>query len=451
MQHPVPSAEQAQWLSASGVRDVELAFADVTGFARGKTLPSKAFIQGQPLRIARAVAIQSCIGEFPDYRYYGENDPDVLLLPDMSTLRPVPWANTPRALVLCDNVDHDGSLSPLAPRSALKAVLARYAARGWTPVVAPELEFYLFAPDADADAPFQNPALRGGRREQGFDSFSFSTLNDHEAFFDDIYRGCEQLGIHTDTWVHEMGPSQFEINLKHGDALALADQTFLFKTLLKETGLRHGLRVVCMAKPLAGQPGSSMHIHQSVVDGNGRNVFSQPNGEGSHAFLHYLAGLQRYLPQLMPLYCPSPNSFRRFVKGLAAPVNLSWGIDNRSVGLRVPVSGPEARRVENRLPGCDANPYLALAASLGAGLLGVEEELQPTAAAEGNVFNQQLDAPELPATLEAALAALRGGDACSRLFGAEFAAAYAAVKEVELASFQGEISAWERRYLATLA
>ena len=451
MQHPVPSAEQAQWLTASGVRDVELAFADVTGFARGKTLPSGAFIKGQQLRIARAVAIQSCIGEFPDYRFYGENDPDVLLLPDMATLRPVPWADTPRALVLCDNVDHDGSLSPLAPRSALKAVLARYAARGWTPVVAPELEFYLFAPDADADAPFQSPALRGGRRERGFDSFSFTTLNDHEAFFDDIYRGCEQLGIRTDTWVHEMGPSQFEINLMHGDALALADQTFLFKTLLKETGLRHGLRVVCMAKPLAGQPGSSMHIHQSVVDGNGRNVFSQAGGEASQAFQHYIAGLQRYLPQMMPLYCPSPNSFRRFVKGLAAPVNLSWGIDNRSVGLRVPVSGPDARRVENRLPGCDANPYLALAASLGAGLLGVEQELLPTAAAEGNVFNQQLDAPALLATLETALAAMQQGEGCRLLFGDAFAAAYAAVKEVELTSFQSEISAWERRYLATLA
>jgi len=451
MQHPVPNAEQAQWLNADGVRDVELVFADVTGFARGKTLPSKAFIKGQQLRIARAVAIQSCVGEFPDYRFYGENDPDVTLLPDMATLRRVPWADTPRALVLCDNIDHDGSLSPLAPRSALKAVLARYAARGWTPVVAPELEFYLFAPDADADAAFQSPALRGSRRERGFDAFSFSTLNDHEAFFDDIYSGCEQLGIQTDTWVHEMGPSQFEINLMHGDALALADQTFLFKTLLKETALRHGLRAVCMAKPLAGEPGSSMHIHQSVVDASGRNVFSQANGEASHAFHHYIAGLQRYLAELMPLYCPSPNSYRRFVKNLAAPVNLSWGVDNRSVGLRVPVSGPEARRVENRLPGCDANPYLALAASLGAGLLGVEEELQPSAAAVGNVFTSGEDSSALPSTLEAALAGMRAGSACSRLFSPSFAAAYAAVKEVELASFQGEITGWERRFLATLA
>jgi glutamine synthetase len=276
-------------------------------------------------------------------------------------------------MVVCDNIDHDGSLSPLAPRSALKNILARYQARGWTPVVAPELEFYIFAAHADADQPYQAPALRTGRRESGFDAFSFSTLNDLEPFFDDLYRACEQLGIDTDTYVHEMGPSQFEINLKHGNALELADQTFLFKYALKEIGYQHGLNVVCMAKPLSGQPGSSMHLHQSVVDGQGNNVFSLADGEASPDFFHYIGGLQQYLPHLMPLFCPSPNSFRRFVKGLAAPVNVSWGVDNRSVGIRVPVSGPAARRVENRLPGCDANPYLSLAASLGAGLLGVEE------------------------------------------------------------------------------
>ena len=452
MSHPVPHADQAQWLQQLGVRDVELAFADVTGFARGKTLPREAFIGGQQLRIARAVPIQSCIGEFPDYRFYGEHDPDVTLLPDMATLRQLPWATTPRALVLCDCVDHDGQLSPLAPRTVLKNVLQRYAAHGWTPVVAPELEFYLFAANPDSDAPFQPPALRTGRRERGFDAFSFTTLNDLEAFFDDVYRGCDMLGIATDTWVHEMGPSQFEINLKHGDALALADQTFLFKTLLKETGNRHGLNVVCMAKPLAGEPGSSMHLHQSVVDSEGCNVFSQPDGSESRLFHGFIAGMQQYLAELMPLYCPSPNSYRRFVKNLAAPVNLSWGVDNRSVGLRVPLSVPQARRVENRLPGCDANPYLALAASLGAGLLGMEQGLQPAPAVTGNVFLQEDDGGDsLPRTLDAALVRMQQGSAAANLFGAEFTRAYAAVKEVELASFHGEITAWERRYLGVLA
>jgi glutamine synthetase len=444
------TAAQAEWLTQQNVRDVELAFADVSGFPRGKTLPAQALIKGQELRIARAVAIQTCVGEFPDYRFYGENDPDVVLRPNFATLRPVPWAKTPRALVVCDNIDHDGSLSPLAPRSALKNILARYQARGWTPVVAPELEFYIFAAHADADQPYQAPALRTGRRESGFDAFSFSTLNDLEGFFDDLYRACEQLGIDTDTYVHEMGPSQFEINLKHGNALELADQTFLFKYALKEIGYQHGLNVVCMAKPLSGQPGSSMHLHQSVVDAQGNNVFSQADGEASADFFHYIGGLQQYLPHLMPLFCPSPNSFRRFVKGLAAPVNVSWGVDNRSVGIRVPVSGPAARRVENRLPGCDANPYLSLAASLGAGLLGVEEKRSPSEAAVGNVFNND-DAATLPNTLDAACALMAAHDTAKRLFGQEFTDAYLAVKDIELSHYHNQITAWERQYLTTLA
>ncbi|MEO9385003.1 glutamine synthetase family protein [Chromobacterium phragmitis] len=437
----------AEWLQQRKVRDVELAFADVHGFPRGKTLPAAAFIQGQQLRIARAVPLQSCIGEFPDYSYYGEHDPDVTLAPDYGTLKAVPWARTPRALVICDCIDHDGSLSPLAPRSVLKRVLERYAARGWTPIVAPELEFYLFAAHEDPARPFQPPRLPGGRREAGFDAFGFSALGELEAFFDELYQACETLGIATDTCVHEMGPSQFEINLKHGDALKLADDTFLFKTALKEIGQRHGLSAVCMAKPLPGQPGSSMHIHQSVVDQAGRNVFSGAGGSESQAFFGFIAGLQRFLPELMPMFCPNPNSYRRFVKGMAAPVNLSWGLDNRSVGLRVPVSGPEARRVENRLPGCDANPYLALAASLGAGLAGIEQGLIPDEAAHGNVFKQQ--AASLPATLDAACAAMAAGCAES-LFGADFSRGYLAVKEVELTDYHRQVSTWERQYLGFL-
>lgn len=437
-----------EWLQQSKARDVELAFADVHGFPRGKTLPAPAFIQGQQLRIARAVPLQSCVGEFPDYSYYGEHDPDVALVPDYATLKAVPWAKTPRAMVICDNVDHDGGLSPLAPRSVLKQLLARYAARGWTPIVAPELEFYLFAAHGDPAQPFQAPKLPSGRRETGFDAFGFSALGELEAFFDELYQACETLGIATDTCVHEMGPSQFEINLKHGDALKLADDTFMFKTALKEIALRHGLSAVCMAKPLPGQPGSSMHIHQSIVDRGGANVFSRADGAESPEFFGFIAGLQRYLPELMPLFCPNPNSYRRFVKGMAAPVNLSWGLDNRSVGLRVPVSGPEARRVENRLPGCDANPYLALAASLGAGLAGIEQGLTPDEAVHGNVFKQQ--AASLPSTLDAACAAMAAGGAAEALFGAEFSRAYLAVKEVELNDYHRQVSTWERQYLGFL-
>ncbi|AXK40246.1 glutamine synthetase family protein [Crenobacter cavernae] len=441
----------AAFLEKHRVREVECLLPDLNGYPRGKVLPAAAFAAGQELRVARAVAIHTVVGDFPDYRFYGERDPDMILAPDYESLRLVPWSDGRRALAIHDCRDLDGKLTPIASRSVLKAVLARYAERGWQPIVAPELEFYLLAPNPDPTQPLTPPVARCGRREIGHSAFSFSALNEFSAFFDDLHHALDALDIRGDTFVHELGPSQFEINLKHDDALELADQTFLFKYALREVGLKHGLYVVCMAKPIAGSPGSSMHIHQSLVEPrSGRNLFSQADGEASPLFAHYIAGLQACLPSLMPLMAPYVNSYRRFTKNMAAPVNLSWGLDNRSVGLRVPLSGPDARRVENRLPGCDANPYLALAASLAAGLYGIEQELEPTPPSEGNVFYGQ-QSVALPRSLDAALERMANSEIPRRLFGDEFVAAFVAAKEVELESFLAEVTPWERRYLATQA
>ncbi|KZE27300.1 glutamine synthetase family protein [Crenobacter luteus] len=451
MKSPKLPGRVAAFFDAHPVREVECLLPDLNGYPRGKTLPAAAFVAGQELRVARAVAIHTVVGDFPDYRFYGERDPDMVLAPDYESLRPVPWSGGRRALAIHDGRDLDGKPTAIASRNVLKGVLARYAARGWRPIVAPELEFYLFAANPDPERPFTPPPARCGRREVGHSAFSFSVLNEFSGFFDDLHDALDALGIDGDTFVHELGPSQFEINLRHGDALALADQTFLFKYALREIGLKHGLYAVCMAKPLAGFPGSSMHIHQSLVEsGGGRNLFSAADGSPSALFGHYLAGLQACLPSLMPLLAPYVNSYRRFTRHMAAPVNLAWGWDNRSVGLRAPLTDPGARRVENRLPGCDANPYLALAASLAAGLYGVERGLAPSAPVEGNVFLG--DAPTaLPRSLDAALAAMTASDIPRALFGDEFVAAFVAAKEVELESFLAEITPWERRYLATQA
>ncbi|MDN0076943.1 glutamine synthetase family protein [Crenobacter sp. SG2303] len=452
MSKPTVPSHVAAFLEKHRIREVECLVPDLNGYPRGKVLPAAAFAAGQELRVARAVAIHTVVGDFPDYRVYGERDPDMRLVPDYERLHLVPWAaGGRRALAIHDCHDLDGTLTPIASRSVLKTVLKRYADLGWQPVVAPELEFYVLAPNPDPSQPLTPPAARCGRTEIGHSAFSFGALNEFADFFDDLHGALDKLGIHGDTFVHELGPSQFEINLKHDDALELADQTFLFKYALRETGLKHGLYVVCMAKPIAGAPGSSMHIHQSLVDlKNGRNLFSQADGEDSPLFRHYIAGLQTCLPSLMPLMAPYVNSYRRFTKNMAAPVNLSWGLDNRSVGLRVPLSGPEARRIENRLPGCDANPYLALAASLAAGLYGIENELEPTAPAEGNVFYRD-DRPELPRSLDSALERMASSDIPGKLLGDEFAAAFIAAKEVELESYLLEVTPWERRYLATQA
>ncbi len=445
----VPSDVSA-FLNEHNVREVECLIPDLNGYPRGKMLPATSFAAGQELRVARAVAIHTVVGEFPDYRFYGERDPDMALVPDYQSLRLVPWASSPRAMAIHDCVDLDGKLTAISCRSVLKSVLAAYAERGWTPIVAPELEFYVLAPNPDPSQPLTPPVGRSGRAEIGHSAFSFGALNEFSGFFDDLHHAMALLGLPGDTFVHELGPSQFEINLKHGDALTLADQTFLFKYALREVGLQHGLYVVCMSKPIAGAPGSSMHIHQSVIDGMGQNVFSLANGEASPVFYQFIAGLQACLPDLMPLLAPHVNSYRRFAKHMAAPVNLSWGMDNRSVGLRIPLSGPAARRVENRLPGCDANPYLSLAASLAAGLYGVERALSPSDPVDGNVFYSD-EAVGLPRSLDAAMQRMAESTIPATLFGEEFVKAFLAAKEVELDSFLREVTPWERRYLAMQA
>ncbi len=255
----------------------------------------------------------------------------------------------------------------------------------------------------------------------------------------------DAFGINADTWIHEVGLSQYEINLVHGDPLQLADQAFLFKYAAKEIAIKHGMNAVFMAKPIAGQPGSSMHLHQSVVDAQGKNIFSNPDGSNSAAFYHFIGGLQAYLPDLMLIFAPSVNSFRRFIPGSQAPINLQWGEDNRTAGLRIPLSGPAARRVENRIAGADANPYLAIAASLAAGLAGIEEQLAPGKAVVGSAYDCSHD---LAHTFLAAHAQMSDSASARRLLGDNFVTAFSAVKQLEYQSYLYEIGAWERRFLA---
>ncbi len=428
-------------------REIECVIPDLNGLPRGKALPAEAFLAGQELRMARAIAIYTATGDFPDVKYTGESDPDMQLKPDYATLRPVPWARTPRMLAIHDCVDLDGKETPIASRQVLKNVLRQYAAHGLQPIVAPELEFYLFALNPDPNQPFSLPLTREGRQEQGASAFTFHALNAFDGFFDELYQALPLLGIRSDTFVHELGPGQFEINLLHGNALDLADQTFLFKYALREIGLKHNLNVVFMAKPLAGAAGSSMHLHQSVIDTTGHNVFSLPDGQPSALFFHFIAGLQQCLPDLMPMLCPSVNSYRRFVRYMTAPVNFAWSYDNRSAGLRIPLSHPAARRVENRLPGSDANPYLALAASLAAGLYGMLNQLMPTPAAEGDIYRDAQNDGRLARSLDMALIRMAEQKTAERLFGSAFTSAFIAAKQVELDAFLSEITPWERRYL----
>ena len=444
MNAPEPTDDLATLFHREGVRDVECLFADVTGYPRGKLMPAQRFAQGQELRIAQAVPMQCVTGQYSYDPIFPDADPDVRLVPDPATLRRVPWSSVPRYLALHDCVETDGRPCAFAPRSVLQSVLERYRAQGLTPVVAPEIEFYLVAAHVDPAQPLQAPPGRSGRAESGHSAFSLNQLNELAPFWDEFHAALDTLQIATDTWIHEVGATQYEINLQHGNALAVADQAFLFKFAAKEVALRHGLNAVFMAKPMAGQPGSSMHLHQSVVDADGHNVFSRSDGSASPRHGQFIAGLQAYTPELMLMHAPSVNSFRRYVAGSQAPVNLHWGHDNRTTGLRVPLGPPSSRRVENRIAGADANPYLAIAASLAAGLAGMDEGLTPTAPVDDSAYDQ---AHGLPRSFLQAHEAMDHGAVARRLLHPDFVRAYLAVKALEHAHFQDEISAWERRYL----
>lgn len=430
----------------AGVRQVECLFPDITGYPRGKLMPAAAFMGGQELRIAQAITMQAVTGEYSYDPIFPDDDPDVRLVPDLSTVRIAPWApaDQPRALAIHDCVELDGRPCALAPRSLLRAVLARYAERGLTAVVAPEIEFYLSAPCVDPNEPLQAPGGRLGRAEVGQSAFSLNMLNELAPFWGAFQQAIETLGIRADTWIHEVGRSQYEINLWHGDALAVADQAFLFKHAAREIAITHGMNAVFLAKPIAGEPGSSMHLHVSVVDAAGQNVFSAADGSETPRFRQFIGGLQTYLPDLMLLLAPHVNSYRRFVRGSQAPIHLGWGFDNRSAGLRVPLCGPAARRVEQRVAGADANPYLAIAATLAAGLAGLDEGLAATEPIEGN--GHEL-AYGLPRTPREALERLRASAHAKRLLNDDFVTGFAATKEIEFDHHEREISAWERRFL----
>jgi glutamine synthetase len=245
--------------------------------------------------------------------------------------------------------------------------------------------------------------------------------------------------------IHESGAAQLEINFLHGDPVALCDQVMVFKRIVRQVALGHGMYATFMAKPMETQPGSAMHLHISVVaEGEGGNLFAAAGGADSAMFRHFVGGLQTFLPEIAPLFAPNVNSFRRMRPSHSAPINVQWGHDNRSCGLRVPIADAPNRRIENRLPGADANPYLAMTAALAGGWLGVTGEIEPAAQVRGNAYEH---ARTLPRTLDEALERFRACAPVRALLGEGFYTAFAAIKDAELEAFQGVISSWERDHL----
>ena len=437
----------AQWLKDKAITEVECLVSDIAGIPRGKILPVHKFSQaavGQGLRLPEYVFGQSVTGAFLDSAVLNEIGKDVILRPDPATCRLVPWYSEPTAQIIHDAFDHDGSIVPFSPRAVLKRVLALFESAGLRPIVAPELEFFLVQQSADANSPLATPSGRSGRAEKARQAYGIDAVNEFDPLFEDIYDHCEVQKIDIDTLSHEAGAAQMEINFNHGEALELADQTFLFKRTVRQTSLDHNVHATFMAKPMQEQPGSAMHLHVSVVDiESGRNLFVNEDSSESDQFYHALAGMQRYLVAAMPLMAPYVNSYRRQSNSEDSPTNLAWGMDNRTVGLRVPMGDAANRRIENRIPGADANPYLAMAATLAALWLGLQEQRRPT--------RQRKDSGEdlatLPRNLDIALDELERAKPLHEALGEDFVKLFIEVKRGEAEAFLEVISPWEREYL----
>jgi glutamine synthetase len=437
------------WFNEHRVTEIECLVPDLTGVARGKILPREKFTEDRGMRLPEAVVAMGVTGEFPEegpyYDVISPNDFDMHLQPDPSTVRIVPWATDPTAQVIHDCYDRHGKLVPYAPRSVLRRICDLYDAEGWSPVVAPELEFYLVARNTDPDIPLKPPIGRSGRAETSRQAYSIDAVNEFDPLFEDVYDYCEKMELNVDTLIHEVGAGQMEINFFHAHPLGLADEVFFFKRTVREAAMRHDMFATFMAKPIAGEPGSAMHVHQSIVNKlTGKNIFSNEDGTASKEFYWYIGGLQKYIPGCMALFAPYVNSYRRLVRSNAAPINIQWGTDNRTVGIRSPIATPAARRIENRVIGADANPYVALAATLACGYLGMKNKIEPTPECKGDAY---LGAFELPRSLIEALTMLRNETALHEVLGKEFVTVYTEVKEIEHAEFMKVISPWEREHL----
>jgi glutamine synthetase len=444
------STKLASWIADHGVSEVECIVPDMNGVQRGKVLPAQKFLSGvkdNTLRIPGSIFTVTINGEYPEDigHIIPEYDPDQMMVPDPETICEAPGFKTPTAYVICDAFDSKGVPVAIAPRMILKKVLKLYEDKGWRPVIAPEVEFYLVSKNVDPDFPLVPPSGRSGRPETASQPYGLEALNEFEDIIEHIYDFCEKAGLNIDTMIHESGAAQLEVNFIHGDPLRLADEVLLFKRIVRQVALEHGVYATFLAKPMSNQPGSAMHIHQSVLDiATGKNIFSIGNGRDSALFRSYIAGLARLLPQVTPLFAPNVNSFRRMRPDSDAPINVQWGMDNRSCGLRIPVSDSKNRRIENRLPGADSNPYLAMAASLACGYVGMVERMIPPKIVNGSAYNR---ARTLPRTLEAALDRFSHCKPVKQLLGEDFFEVFYAIKDCELFNYQSVISSWEREHL----
>ena len=368
----------------------------------------------------------------------------MILRPDLDTATAAPWTADVTLQVIHDAFGRDDEPIPTSPRNVLKRVVSLFRKKGLEPIVAPEMEFFLVARNIDPAQPITPMMGRSGRPAAARQAYSMSAVDEYGPVIDDIYDFAEAQGFEIDGITQEGGAGQVEINLRHGDPVKLADEVFYFKRLIREAALKHDCFATFMAKPIAEEPGSAMHIHHSFLDTDGQNIFVGPQGGETDIFYHMIAGLQNHLPSAIAMLAPYVNSYRRYVKDHAAPINLEWARDNRTTGIRIPLSDPHALRIENRLAGMDCNPYLGIAASLACCYLGMEDQGRPDKQYRGDAYDGE---EGIPYDLFTALDLFDNAKRLHKVLDPEFARVYSIVKRTEYSEFLQVISPWEREHL----
>lgn len=416
---------------------------DVNGVPRGKWIPRERALEvlTQGMAMPRSVYALDVWGRDVDEAGLatGTGDPDGFCKAVPGTLSRVTWLNRPTAQVLMNMYDADGTEFYGNPRAVLANVLSRYAKLGLTPVAATELEFYLIDPVRSALDPVRPPNSREGRWHTGQTQvLSISELQDYEGVFADIAAACKAQGVPADTALRENGPGQYEINLHHqADALKAADYAVLLKRIVKAVARKHDLDATFMAKPYGRQAGNGMHVHFSVLDADGDNIFADGN-ELSQNLLNAVGGLISYMPDSMAVLAPHANSYRRLKPSEHAPTYASWGIDNRSAAVRVIKAGKKATRIEHRVAGSDTNPYLVMAMILSGALAGMNEKINPGGAISGD--DHSIAHEPLPSNWDTALKNFAKSGFAMSAFGAQFRSLYSACKAQELSEFSFRVT-----------
>ena len=442
----LPSQDAATLAQLQDCEQVDLLLPDMNGLLRGKRVTrdtlEKVYRDGVclPMSLIATDITGNTVEETG--LGYDIGDEDRLCRPVPGSLRPVPWHDRPSAQLLLQMEDGRGGLFQANPREVLRRVLDGFRELGLTPVVAVELEFYLLDAALDDKGRPQvarNPAT--GERNHSTQVYYIQDLDDYRGFADEVSAACQAQGIPADTAVAEYAPGQFEINLRHrADALQACDDALMLKRVIKAIAAKRGLMASFMAKPFADQAGSGMHIHASVLDADGRNIFASPQSAPADALKHAIGGLQRSDQDCLLLFAPHANSYRRFVLNAFVPLNDAWGFNNRTVAMRVPHSDPANVRIEHRIAGADANPYLVTAAVLAGMLQGLRDKGDPGPPTVGNAYEQG-EHRELfwRDTLRDFLAS----DFVACHFGESFRHIYGQQKLKELRSFHREVTTLE--------